>query len=161
MSTTFCSATDDYMTTYLDTYWYRNICHATVRYHSRPRPTTTSLSAKRIITQKGDSRGTLFKVLRYKSVGHSFDPTLFREVECDCINIIRGAADNMSQLQRTGSFENCVPAQKAGASRKQTGNHGIMGGSGCEGGHFKTHDNCGYGDRHVCTRIYGSVTASF
>jgi hypothetical protein len=48
-------------------------------------------------------------------------------------NIIRGAADNLSQLQRTRSSEKCVPAQTAGASGKQPGNHGIMGGSGGEG----------------------------
>ena len=48
-------------------------------------------------------------------------------------NIIRGAADNLSQLQRTGSFENGVPPQKAGASGKQTDNHVITGVCGCEG----------------------------
>jgi hypothetical protein len=58
-------------------------------------------------------------------------------------NTIRGAADNMSQLQRTRSSENCVPAQKAGASGKQTGNHGIMGRSGSEVAHFRHHDNSG------------------
>ena len=47
-------------------------------------------------------------------------------------NIIRGAAD-LSQLQRTGSFENGVPPHKAGASGKQTVNHTIMGVCGCEG----------------------------
>jgi len=58
-------------------------------------------------------------------------------------NIIRGAADNLSQLQRTGSSDNCMPPQAAGASGKQTGNHGIMCGSGGEGAHFKHHDNSG------------------
>jgi len=58
-------------------------------------------------------------------------------------NIIRGAADKLFQLQRTGSSANCVPTQTAGAGEKQTGNHGIMGGSGGEGAHFKHHDNSG------------------
>jgi len=49
-----------------------------------------------------------------------------------------GAADNLSQLQRAGSSANCVPAQTAGASGMQTGNNGIMGGSGGEGGPFQT-----------------------
>ena len=58
-------------------------------------------------------------------------------------NIIRGATDNLLQLQRTGSSANCVPAQTAGADGKQTGNHGIMGGSVGEGAHFEHHDNSG------------------
>jgi len=36
-----------------------------------------------------------------------------------------------------------MPAQTAGAGGKQTGNHGIMGGSGGEGTYFKLHDNIG------------------
>jgi len=36
-----------------------------------------------------------------------------------------------------------MPAQTAGASGKQTGNSGIMGGSGGEGAHFKHHDISG------------------
>jgi len=36
-----------------------------------------------------------------------------------------------------------MPAQTAGASGKQTGNHGIIGGNGGEGAHFKHNDNCG------------------
>ena len=56
-------------------------------------------------------------------------------------NIIRGVADNLLQLQRTGSSANCVPAQMAGAGGKQTGNLGVMGRSGGEGAHFKHHDN--------------------
>ena len=56
-------------------------------------------------------------------------------------NIIVGAADNLLQLQRTVSSANCVPAQTVGATGKQTGNHGIMGGSGVEGAHFKHNDN--------------------
>ena len=58
-------------------------------------------------------------------------------------NIIRGAADNLLQLQRTGSSGNCVPAQKVGVGGNQTGNHGIMGGGGDEGSHSKHHDNSG------------------
>ena len=54
-------------------------------------------------------------------------------------NIIRGAADNLSQLQRTGSSSNCVPAQTAGESGRHTGNHGIMGGNGAEWAQFKHH----------------------
>ena len=57
-------------------------------------------------------------------------------------NIIRGAG-NVLQVQRSGSSANCVPAQMVGADEKQTGNHGIMNGSGGEGAHFKQHDDSG------------------
>ena len=58
-------------------------------------------------------------------------------------HIIKVAADNFLQLQRTRSSANCVPAQKAGAGGMQTGNHDIMGGCSGECAHFKHHDNIG------------------
>jgi hypothetical protein len=49
-------------------------------------------------------------------------------------DILRGAADTLLRLQRTGSSVHCVPAQATVASKGQNGDHDVMGGSGGERG---------------------------
>ena len=58
--------------------------------------------------------------LQWSTCGrHVTGPFVYGGGRVQSTNIIRGAADNLSQLQRIGSSENCVPAQTAGASKSR------------------------------------------